>query len=80
MIKIPSIADFRFASLMSLITTFFVTFALVSINLGFTSDFLFIWMRSWFIAFILVALSILFVAPHIRQFIYESKQNNETNI
>jgi len=61
--------EIKFATLMSLITTFFVTLVLVSVNFGFKDKFVFIWMRSWFIAFILVGLSILFVAPKIRQYL-----------
>ncbi len=65
----PTKNDFKFAALMSLITTFFVTFVLVSTNLGFKKNFIFIWMQSWLIAFILVGLSILFVAPKIRRYL-----------
>jgi hypothetical protein len=56
-----------FALLMSSITTFFVTLVLVSINLGFTDNFLTVWLRSWLIATVMVSLSILFVAPQIRK-------------
>jgi hypothetical protein len=61
--------DLQFALLMSSVTTFFVTFVLVAVNLGFTERFLFVWMRSWAIAAAMVALSILFVAPKIRKFL-----------
>jgi Protein of unknown function (DUF2798) len=61
--------DLQFALLMSSVTTFFVTFVLVAVNLGFTERFLFVWMRSWAIAATMVALSILFVAPKIRKFL-----------
>jgi hypothetical protein len=69
MTKKTNKTDIKFAILMSAITTFFVTFALVSINLGYKENFIFVWFRSWLIAFILVGLSILFVAPHIEQFL-----------
>lgn len=65
----PAINEIKFAIVMSLATTFFVTFILVSINLGFTDKFIFIWLRSWFIAFVLVGLSILFVAPTIKKYL-----------
>jgi hypothetical protein len=65
----PSLYDVKFASLMSLFTTFFVTLVIVLVNMGFVKGFFFVWMRSWFIAFVLVALSILFVAPMIRKFL-----------
>jgi hypothetical protein len=63
----PSKKDISFAIWMSSITTLVVTFVLVSINLGYTADFLFLWMRSWMIAFVMVGLSILFLAPQIRR-------------
>ena len=65
----PSSKDIKFSSLMSLVTTFFVTFVLVSINVGYNELFFFIWMRSWLIAFVLVGLAILYLAPVIRNFL-----------
>lgn len=65
----PTNNEIKFATIMSLVTTFFVTLVLVTVNLGFKDNFLFVWMRSWLIAFILVGLSILFVAPKIRQYL-----------
>lgn len=59
----------KFAFLMSSITTFFVTFVLVSINLGFKENFIFVWMRSWAIACAMVATSILFLAPQINKYL-----------
>jgi hypothetical protein len=63
----PKRKDIQFAVWMSSITTLAVTFVLVSVNVGYTAAFLFLWMRSWLIAFIMVGLSILFVAPQIRR-------------
>lgn len=65
----PSRNELKFASLMSLVTTFFVTFVIVMINVGFTDKFILVWMRSWLIAFVLVGLSILYVAPVIRDYL-----------
>ncbi len=65
----PSSKDLKFSALMSLVTTFFVTFVLVSINVGFNEFFIYIWMRSWLIAFILVGLSILYLAPVIKSYL-----------
>lgn len=65
----PSSKDVKFSALMSLVTTFFVTFVLVSINVGFNEFFIYIWMRSWLIAFILVGLSILYLAPVIKSYL-----------
>ena len=60
-----TIKRIKFAILMSLITTFFVTFVLVTINIGYKENFTIIWLRSWLIAFILVGLSILYISPLI---------------
>ena len=60
--QIPTFGDVKFAFIMSLVTTFIISFTLVSINLGFTDRFIFVWLRSWFIAFIIALLSILFIA------------------
>lgn len=65
----PSSKDLKFSALMSLVTTFFVTFVLVSINVGFNEFFIYIWMRSWLIAFVLVGLSILYLAPVIKSYL-----------
>jgi uncharacterized membrane protein len=65
----PTRNELKFASLMSLLTTFFVTFVIVMVNVGFTEKFFLIWIRSWLIAFVLVGLSILYVAPIIRNFL-----------
>ena len=65
----PTRNELKFASLMSLVTTFFVTFVIVMVNVGFTENFFVVWMRSWLIAFVLVGLSILYIAPIIRDFL-----------
>ncbi|MFV8370753.1 DUF2798 domain-containing protein [Flavobacterium sp. LB2R40] len=55
----------------SLLTTFIVTsyisFTLVAVNVGFTDGFVFIWLRSWLIAFFLATPSLLIVGPFIRK-------------
>lgn len=61
--------NLKFALLMSSITTFFVSLVLVVVNLGFTHDFIKVWLRTWLIAFVLVTLSILFLAPVLRKFL-----------
>lgn len=59
----------EFPLLMSAVTTFIVTFVLVSVNFGFRDGFFAIWMRSWGIAGVLVALSIRFVGPVLRRWL-----------
>lgn len=63
----PGKNDIAFAATMSFITTFFVSFVLVTVNLGFRPAFLFVWLRTWGIAFVMVTLAILFLAPRIRR-------------
>ncbi len=76
----PTIQQLKFAVAMSLITTFFVTFVIVSVNIGFPDKFIFVWMRSWFIAFVLVGLSILFVAPLIQKYLNDQDSNNKPEL
>jgi hypothetical protein len=59
-----------FALLMGIVTTGIVSFTLVSVNLGLTSLFLTIWLRSWLVAYITVIPIVLFVAPRIQAFVY----------
>jgi len=63
----PTREDIKFAVIMSFIATFFVSFVIVVVNLGFKPRFMLVWMRSWAIAFALVTLAILFLAPEIRK-------------
>jgi tellurite resistance protein TehA-like permease len=63
----PNKQEVKFAIVMSFIATFFVSFVIVVVNLGFKPNFMLVWMRSWGIAFALVALAILFLAPQVRK-------------
>jgi Protein of unknown function (DUF2798) len=65
----PSFPEIKFAALMSFVTTLAVTLVLVSVNYGWHSGFLMVWLRSWLIAFVLVGLSILYVAPVLRKWL-----------
>ena len=60
-------ANLKFALVTGLLVTSYITFTLVSINLGFTRNFVFVWLRSWLIAYILAVPSLLFVGPFIRR-------------
>jgi hypothetical protein len=57
----------RFPMAMSAVTTFVVTFVLVSMNYGYKENFFYYWMRSWLVASAMVAMSIRFVGPKIQQ-------------
>jgi Protein of unknown function (DUF2798) len=59
--------NLKFALITGMIVTSYITFTLVAINMGFKNDFIFKWFRSWFIAYILVIPSLLFIAPYIRK-------------
>lgn len=52
---------------MSFVTTFFVTIVLVLVNAGYTDQFFKIWLRTWAIAFVLVATAIRYLAPFLRK-------------
>ena len=58
-------ANLKFAVVTGIIVTSYITFTLVAVNTGFKSVFIYIWLRSWFIAFLLAVPSLLFVAPLI---------------
>ena len=68
----PTTKELKFALVMSLVTTFFVTIVLASINIGFTDRFLYIWLRSWGVAFIIALLSILYIGPFIKNLMDKS--------
>jgi hypothetical protein len=54
---------------MGIIATFIISFALVSINVGFGKHFLKIWLRSWGIAYLISIPVSLFLAPIVQRFI-----------
>jgi hypothetical protein len=58
-----------FALSMGVITTGIISFSLVSINLGFTENFLKIWMKSWGMAYIIVIPTILIIGPRLQKII-----------
>jgi len=60
-------SNLKFAFVMGLLVTSYVTFTLVAVNVGFVPNFLFLWFRSWLIAFLLVTFSLLYVAPVVRK-------------
>jgi len=60
-------AHLKFALITGLVVTSYITFTLVAVNVGFKNDFIFKWVRSWLIAYMLVVPSLLFVAPFIRK-------------
>lgn len=55
-----------FALLMGIVTTGIISFALVALNLGFSTDFLRIWLRSWVIGYVIVIPAILLIGPRLQ--------------
>ncbi len=58
-----------FALLMGAFTTGIVSFTLIALNLGFSPQFLTIWLRSWGIGYLVAIPAILFVGPKIQSFV-----------
>ena len=57
---------FKFVLITAIVVTSYITFTLVAVNVGFVQKFLFIWLRSWLIAFLLTVPSLMFVAPFVK--------------
>lgn len=54
---------------MGIITTGIISFSLIAINLGFTENFLKVWLKSWGMAYILVIPAILLIGPLLQKLI-----------
>ncbi|MDD5152183.1 MAG: DUF2798 domain-containing protein, partial [Flavobacterium sp.] len=51
----------------AMIVTSYMTFIIIAVNIGFVYNFLFIWLRSWLIAFVIATPSIHIIVPHIKE-------------
>lgn len=58
-----------FALIMALFTGSIVSFVTLSFNLGFTSNFLTIWLRTFGIAYIAIVPCILLIGPKVQQLV-----------
>jgi len=58
-----------FAFIMAIFTTGIVTFAAISVNLGFSANFIQIWLKSWSISYIVAVPAILIIAPKVEAFV-----------
>jgi len=58
-----------FAFIMAVFTTGIVTFAAISVNLGFTSIFMKVWLKSWGISYIVAIPAILIIAPRVQSLV-----------
>ncbi len=59
--------ELKTATIIAFVITSYITFTLVAVNVCFIQNFIFVWLRSWLIAFMLALPSLLFVAPFIRK-------------
>lgn len=55
-----------FALLMGIVTTGIISFAILSINLGFPADFIAKWLRSWGMGYAIVIPAILVIGPRLQ--------------
>lgn len=66
---------------MAVFTTGIVTFAAISVNLGFTANFMSIWLKSWGISYVVAIPAILFIAPKVQSFVdYLFAESDKKNI
>jgi hypothetical protein len=69
-----------FALIMGLIATCIISFTLVSVNVGYTTSFLRIWLRSWALAYAVVIPLLLLVAPQVHrlvQFLFDEISDHQ---
>ena len=58
-----------FALVMGSITTGIISFSLIAINIGFPKNFIYLWLKSWCLAYLFVIPAILFIAPPIERLV-----------
>lgn len=58
-----------FAFIMAIFTTGIVTFAAISVNLGFSEKFIKVWLKSWAISYVVAIPAILIIAPKVQDFV-----------
>lgn len=59
--------ELKLSIITALIVTSYMTFIIIAVNIGFVYNFLFIWLRSWLIAFVIATPSIHIIAPYIKE-------------
>jgi integral membrane sensor domain MASE1 len=55
-----------FSLLMGVVTTGIISFVLLALNLGFTSEFAHAWLRSWAVGYLIVIPAILLIGPRLQ--------------
>ncbi|MEW5675639.1 DUF2798 domain-containing protein [Flavobacterium enshiense] len=52
-----------------MITTFIISFLLISINVGFGDKFMTVWLKSWGLAYVMAVPAILIIAPRVEKLV-----------
>jgi hypothetical protein len=71
-----------FALLMGIITTGIISFTLISLNVGFGTNFLKTWLKSWIMAYTVVIPAILVIGPRVQKIVdhyFKENQYHESN-
>ena len=55
-----------FSLSMGIVTTGIISFALLTLNLGFSKDFALAWVRSWAVSYTIVIPAILLIGPRLQ--------------
>ncbi|MGN6493468.1 MAG: DUF2798 domain-containing protein [Agriterribacter sp.] len=58
-----------FSAIMGAFTTGIISFILIVINMGFTSQFVSAWLRSWLVAYLVAVPAILLIAPKVQMLV-----------
>jgi Protein of unknown function (DUF2798) len=55
-----------FTLAMGIVTTGIISFVLLALNLGFSSEFILSWLRSWAVGYVIVIPAILLIGPRLQ--------------
>jgi len=58
-----------FAMIMGIITTGIISFTLISINIGFVTNFILIWLKAWSTSYLVVVPAILLIGPKVQNLV-----------
>jgi hypothetical protein len=58
-----------FAMIMGIVTTGIISFTLISLNIGFVTNFLVIWLKSWSVSYLIVIPAILLIGPKVQKMV-----------
>ena len=58
-----------FAMIMGIITTGIISFTLISINIGFVTNFILIWLKAWSTSYLVVIPAILLIGPKVQNLV-----------